>query len=74
LNVCSSQFLSTLFAVRSARPRKRNSAAKNYDVEKKKIAYLARAVMFAFGTKRTHRAGLAMSAFEGIAEVASQHG
>jgi hypothetical protein len=47
---CSSQFLSTLFAVRSARPRKKNSAAKNYDVEKKKIAYLARAVMSAFGT------------------------
>jgi hypothetical protein len=45
---CSSQFLSTLFAVRSARPRKKNSAAKNYDVEKKKIAYLARAVMSAF--------------------------
>jgi integrase len=37
-------------AVRSARPRKKNSAAKNYDVEKKKIAYLARAVMSAFGT------------------------
>ena len=47
---CSSQFLSTLFVVRSARPRKKNSAAKNYDVEKKKIAYLARAVMSAFGT------------------------
>jgi hypothetical protein len=52
---CSSQFLSTLFAVRSARPRKKNSAAKNYDVEKKKIAYLARAVMSAFGTFRTWR-------------------
>jgi hypothetical protein len=32
---CSSQFLCTLFAVRSARPRKKNSAAKNFDVEKK---------------------------------------
>jgi hypothetical protein len=52
---CSSQFLSTLFAVRAARPRKKNSAAKNYDVEKKKIAYLARAVMSAFGTFETWR-------------------
>jgi hypothetical protein len=53
---CSSQFLSTLFAVRSARPRKKNSAAKNYDVEKKKIAYLARAVMSAFGVRRAKAA------------------
>jgi hypothetical protein len=52
---CSSQFLSTLFAVRSARPRRKNSAAKNYDVEKRKIAYLARAVMSAFGTFETWR-------------------
>jgi hypothetical protein len=65
---CSSQFLSTLFAVRSARPRKKNSAAKNYDVEKKKIAYLARAVMSAFGTFETCRLRRAMSAFKGNPE------
>jgi hypothetical protein len=56
---CSSQFLSTLFAVRSARPRKKNSAAKNYDVEKQKIAYLARAVMSAFWRKADGRSGAA---------------
>jgi hypothetical protein len=55
---CSSQFLSTLFAARSARPRKKNSAAKNYDFEKKKIAYLARAVMSAFGSAPRRRESL----------------
>jgi hypothetical protein len=54
---CSFQFLSTLFAVRSARPRKKNSAA-NYDFEKKKIAYLARAVMSAFGSAPRRRESL----------------
>jgi hypothetical protein len=34
--------LSTLFAVRAACPRKKNSAAKNYEFEKKKTAYFAR--------------------------------
>jgi hypothetical protein len=55
---CSFQFLSTLFAVRSARPRKKNSAAKNYDFEKKKIAHLARAVMSAFGSAPRGRESL----------------
>jgi hypothetical protein len=35
-------FLSTPFAVRAARPRKKYSAAKNYEFEKKKIAHFAR--------------------------------
>jgi hypothetical protein len=48
---CSSRFLSAPFAVRSARPCKKNSTVKSYDVEKKKTAYLARAVMSAFGTQ-----------------------
>jgi hypothetical protein len=52
---CSSQFLSTPSAVRSARPCKKNSAAKSYDVEKKKTAYLARAVMSAFGSAPRRR-------------------
>jgi hypothetical protein len=69
---CSSQFLSTLFAVRSARPRKKNSAAKNYDVERKKIAYLARAVMSAFGTFETCRRTLRMSVDPGRPEVTSR--
>src|SRR5260370_32388083 len=42
LKCSSSPFLSTLFAVRAARPRKKNSAAKNYEFEKKKTAYFAR--------------------------------
>jgi hypothetical protein len=48
---CSSQFLSTLFAVRAASPRKKSGAAKNYDFEKKKTAYLARTVMSAIGCR-----------------------
>jgi hypothetical protein len=53
-NVCSTQCLSTLSAVRAACPRKKNSAAKNYEFEKKKTAYFARggrasAIKFATG-------------------------
>jgi hypothetical protein len=33
---CSSLFLSTLFAVRAARPLEKDSAAKKYEFEKKK--------------------------------------
>jgi hypothetical protein len=66
---CSSQFLSTLFAVRAARPRKKNSAVKNYDFEKKKTAYLARAVMSAIATFRTSRARETMSVYGPEADV-----
>src|SRR6267142_5597586 len=41
-NVCSTQCLSTLSTVRAACPRKKDSAAKNYEFEKKKTAYFAR--------------------------------
>src|SRR6266404_2888647 len=41
-NVCSTQCLSTLSAVRAACPRKKDSAAKNYEFEKKKTAFCER--------------------------------
>jgi hypothetical protein len=59
---CSSQFLSTPFAFVQRVCVRKNNAAKSYDVEKKKTAYLARAVMSAFGTFPTCRMPLRMSA------------
>src|SRR5260370_38064842 len=44
----SSQLLNTLFAIRAARPRKKSSATKNHEFEKKKTAYFGRGGIFPF--------------------------